>query len=228
MALRIGEKGKILGVLTDWDLATVKELGEHHGDRRTGTIPFMAIDILCEDFWKGKIPRMYRHELEGFIWVLPWVLFQFQDKQYTPHGIFKTWIDIKYSTVQSAKRSFYIEFGSLVPDFTPGEAWQEQWPLVPYTMYTLNLLTTLRQHLARKLYPGDRDPTIRRWIQLPDTKGFVTNQLEYLVAWKNIARSLPPKMADLCKEDVDLDVDINDDAMFEQSYLDLFAEPDSL
>jgi hypothetical protein len=227
MALRIDEKGKFHGVLTDWDLATVKELGEHHGDRRTGTVPFMAIDILCDDFWKGKIPRMYRHELEGHVWVLPWVLFQYQDRKYTPHRLFEHWVNMNIVIVQSIKSRFCLDIGSLRRKHAPRESWQEQWPLVPYTMFTLNKLTQLRQELAREVDPDSDDPVLEYWIQLPDTKEFTALQLEYLVVWKNIARSLPPEKADECKEAVGLDVNINDDTILEQSYLTLFAKPRS-
>jgi hypothetical protein len=225
MALRIDERGKLHGVLTDWDLATVEELGAHHGDRRTGTRPFMAIDILCDQYWDGLIPRVYRHELEGFVWILPWVFFQYQDKKCTPHRIFKRWVDRDVLIIRSVKRDFYIEVGRPVPMYTPRYSWEEQWPLVPYTMCTLNRLNLLRQDLAYELHPDTIDPTIQSWVQFPATKEFTTIQLEYLVVWKNIARSLPPEKATEYKEDVGLDVDINDDTILEQSYLALFAKP---
>jgi hypothetical protein len=106
MALRIDEKGKPHGVLTDWDLATVKELGEHHGDRRTGTIPFMAIDILCDDFWKGKIPRVYRHELEGYMWILPWVFLQWKAGKHVPHQLLSAWKTSDITQVAGLKSIF--------------------------------------------------------------------------------------------------------------------------
>ncbi|KAI0684203.1 hypothetical protein BC835DRAFT_1238989, partial [Cytidiella melzeri] len=62
MAVR-REGDQSYGVLVDWDLATIKALSEHLSDRRTGTIPFMAIDTLCDHFWQGHVPRVYRHEL---------------------------------------------------------------------------------------------------------------------------------------------------------------------
>jgi hypothetical protein len=36
----------------------------------TGTIPFMAIDLLTKDAWSGHIERQYRHDCESFAWVL--------------------------------------------------------------------------------------------------------------------------------------------------------------
>src|SRR6266852_4937415 len=62
------------GVLNDWDLSRVRtETGvQHVGGERTGTIPFMALDLMTPEFWRGDKPPLYRHDLEGFIWTLPW------------------------------------------------------------------------------------------------------------------------------------------------------------
>ncbi|KAF8195360.1 hypothetical protein BJ912DRAFT_956696 [Pholiota molesta] len=31
----------------------------------------MAINLLNDKYWRGEIARVYRHELEAFIWILP-------------------------------------------------------------------------------------------------------------------------------------------------------------
>ncbi|KAI0313141.1 hypothetical protein OF83DRAFT_1031103, partial [Amylostereum chailletii] len=51
------------GVLNDWDLATIIGLSCHDGIERTGTLPFMAVDLCPPDFWLGLLVRLYRHEL---------------------------------------------------------------------------------------------------------------------------------------------------------------------
>lgn len=43
------------------------------GFERTGTLPFMALELLREDGYNGLVPRRYAHELESFGWVLVWV-----------------------------------------------------------------------------------------------------------------------------------------------------------
>ena len=43
------------------------------GLERTGTLPFMAMELLENEGFDGKIPRRYDHELESFTWVLVWV-----------------------------------------------------------------------------------------------------------------------------------------------------------
>jgi len=65
------------GVLNDFDLSTIMKPGSPHPNRqgleRTGTLPFMAMELLHEEGFEGKTPRRYRHELESFAWVLVWV-----------------------------------------------------------------------------------------------------------------------------------------------------------
>jgi hypothetical protein len=65
------------GVLNDFDLSTIMKPGARNPNRqgleRTGTLPFMAVELLDEEGFDGKIPRRYEHELESFAWVLVWV-----------------------------------------------------------------------------------------------------------------------------------------------------------
>jgi hypothetical protein len=70
------EKNKY-GVLNDFDLSTIMNPGDRNPNRRgferTGTLPFMALELLENEGFDGKVPRRYEHELESFSWVLVWV-----------------------------------------------------------------------------------------------------------------------------------------------------------
>ncbi|KAI0781947.1 hypothetical protein C8Q75DRAFT_544618 [Abortiporus biennis] len=69
------DNGVHMGVLNDFDLATIDRDGTASrptGNLRTGTQPFMAMDLLKEAGRKGDIPHLYRHDLESFIWLLVW------------------------------------------------------------------------------------------------------------------------------------------------------------
>ena len=63
-----------VGVLNDFDLAAIMNIGGRTpakaGLERTGTIPFMALDLL--DFPNGEIGRWFRHDLESTTWCLAW------------------------------------------------------------------------------------------------------------------------------------------------------------
>jgi len=59
-----------VGVLNDFDLAKFAGQAGASGQENTGTLPFMALDLLSEEGLRGVIPRRYRHEAESFTWTL--------------------------------------------------------------------------------------------------------------------------------------------------------------
>jgi hypothetical protein len=67
----IDEAGEPVGVVNDFDLATWVDHSTANNDR-TGTIPFMAIDLL-DGGLKDRIPRLYRHDMESFSWILAYI-----------------------------------------------------------------------------------------------------------------------------------------------------------
>ncbi|KJA28917.1 hypothetical protein HYPSUDRAFT_100472, partial [Hypholoma sublateritium FD-334 SS-4] len=66
------------GVLMDFDLAAIQWLPLVPGTDKTGTIPYMALNLLCQEYWNGGVMRYYHHELEAFIWILVFVFFCFK------------------------------------------------------------------------------------------------------------------------------------------------------
>src|ERR1700679_4063455 len=63
--------GNPVGIVNDFDLAPWVDHPTANSDR-TGTIPFMAIDLL-DGGLDRRDPRLYRHDLESFAWVLAYV-----------------------------------------------------------------------------------------------------------------------------------------------------------
>ena len=63
--------GKPEGVLNDYDLASWVKFPTTNSDR-TGTLPFMALNMLSGGL-EDRIPRLYRHDAESFIWVLAYI-----------------------------------------------------------------------------------------------------------------------------------------------------------
>ena len=59
-----------VGILNDFDLAKLSEQAGASGQDNTGTLPFMALDLLSKSGLRGEIPRRYRHEAESFAWSL--------------------------------------------------------------------------------------------------------------------------------------------------------------
>ncbi|KAG1888135.1 hypothetical protein F4604DRAFT_1080581 [Suillus subluteus] len=62
--------GKRIGVLNDYDLSSLADDQGPRGNERTGTVPFMALDLLSAKAQRGEVKHLYRHDLESFMWVL--------------------------------------------------------------------------------------------------------------------------------------------------------------
>lgn len=58
----------VIGVLSDFDLASF-EGDMDKNTERTGTLPFMACDLLTPEGSTGQIQHTYEHEAEAFFWV---------------------------------------------------------------------------------------------------------------------------------------------------------------
>ncbi|KAK0490315.1 hypothetical protein IW261DRAFT_1323966, partial [Armillaria novae-zelandiae] len=65
---RIDDEGNVLGVLIDFDLSSLVPIKEATSLRRTGTPPYMALDLLVEE--KDSGPHLYRHDLEALFYVM--------------------------------------------------------------------------------------------------------------------------------------------------------------
>jgi hypothetical protein len=62
------------GVLNDFDLARLSTPDRKPGAKdNTGTMPFLALDLLNEAAFKGLVQRRYRHDAESFAWCLVYI-----------------------------------------------------------------------------------------------------------------------------------------------------------
>ncbi|KAI6118354.1 hypothetical protein F5141DRAFT_1212270 [Pisolithus sp. B1] len=69
--------GTIMGVLNDFDLASTE--GDDIGTERTGTVPFMALDLLRRHGIYNQTKHGYQHDAESFIWVLAWITLRYDN-----------------------------------------------------------------------------------------------------------------------------------------------------
>jgi hypothetical protein len=111
--LYLGKDGKVKGVLNDWDMASFKDalgkidrlLAAHH---RTGTPPFMAIDLLDQP----PPPHLYRHELESLFYILLWGALHYDlvaGVRRPTVEVVKRWID-EFDNIRNAKSIFFDNF----------------------------------------------------------------------------------------------------------------------
>ncbi|TFY54053.1 hypothetical protein EVG20_g9865 [Dentipellis fragilis] len=124
--------GHACGILNDWDLGedmTSKEIADS-SRLRTGTLPFMAVELLAEH----QPPHRYRHDLESFLYVLVWVAihYELQGKERPFNSIIaKDWTEGGWSEVRSLKMSFLTDavyytpiMDAVTPAFVPlRDAW---------------------------------------------------------------------------------------------------------
>ena len=94
------------GVLNDFDLSTLMapgtEIPERQGWERTGTKPFMALELLEHN--DGSIERRYRHDLESFGWCLAYHCFEEAS----------TWKVGTFEVVRVYKNSFLLDHYAFV------------------------------------------------------------------------------------------------------------------
>jgi hypothetical protein len=95
------------GVLNDFDLARLTTPGNVYprGFDRTGTTPFLALDLLTKDAQDGKVERRYRHDLESFLWVLMWIAACYDNGVESIPDDYMYWLDEDINVCCSMKRS---------------------------------------------------------------------------------------------------------------------------
>ncbi|TFY81075.1 hypothetical protein EWM64_g2937 [Hericium alpestre] len=132
------EKGTPSSFLNDWDAAkpvpsdeTYHMLAAH---QRTGIVPFMAIDLLCED----PPPHLYRHDLESFMYILIWCAIHFSlngSQAQCIHKAVESWIHGTWATIGSQKGQFFVSqaaqyrksmYDAITPAFRPAQKWTQR------------------------------------------------------------------------------------------------------
>lgn len=99
MIFRPAESAEVVGILNDFDMATerlldAKEAEVSAAHHRTGTLPFMALELVDND--ETEPVHLYRHDLESFFCILIWAAthydFDSRAKRDTP-GVLRDWLD---------------------------------------------------------------------------------------------------------------------------------------
>ena len=102
------EDGSVQGVLNDWDVASTShtESESEHTNMRTGTMPFMSIDLHQDP----PPVHIERFEYESLFYVLYWICLSYSDGKLLPekkrHSAFKRWPrwnSIDHNEVRDAK-----------------------------------------------------------------------------------------------------------------------------
>ena len=94
--------GKIRGYLIDFDLASLVGR-ESHNLNRTGTMPFMALELLGSVRSGGPpVIHVYAHDGEAVCWVVFWLGVQYKDGTRKKHS-FQGWEMVDAATCRKEK-----------------------------------------------------------------------------------------------------------------------------
>ncbi|KAI6158190.1 hypothetical protein BKA82DRAFT_131896 [Pisolithus tinctorius] len=129
--------GKVMGVLNDYDLSSLTTSANSLGNEPTGTIPFMAIDLLKKDGQDGRVEHLYRHDMESLIYVFIWISLQYKDGKLIKRGPLRSWA--KVNARGCAEKNYFLTN-----------------PEVPLGTNNRNLVFRLVAFLSQRLNTRDR------------------------------------------------------------------------
>jgi hypothetical protein len=140
----VTEDGK-LGVLNDSDLARCAKLQPISKTQdRTGTIPFMALDLLTNEYWSGLIEREYRHDQESFIWIIAYYFLRSSKGMYGP----STWHTHGWNACRLRKNDFL----ATIQDYSPIEpAYRDHWKVARRPLLQLKNRLDYENRVVREL-----------------------------------------------------------------------------
>ena len=142
---------KYYGVMNDWDLATV--VGESPDTKRgalTGTVPFMAQDELFKLAVKQSDKRIYRYDLEAFIWILLWVCVRYQDTRLLPNPELSHWKSFDFGGIASSKQAYIDHEWRERYAVRPTKSWENEWRLVWKLLDWLEQSFVVREAIRRR------------------------------------------------------------------------------
>jgi hypothetical protein len=116
--------GKWIGVLNDYDLSST-QLDGPSGNERTGTIPFMAIELLSPKAIERKVEHLYRHDAESLIWVLTWVCLRYEDGKLRSNRPLDAWLKEDANGCREEKNDFLnVEWCNTIPSSSHKSNWE--------------------------------------------------------------------------------------------------------
>ena len=124
-----------IGVLNDYDLSSTQQDGPI-GNERTGTIPFMAIDLLTDGAIESKVEHLYRHDAESLIWVLAWVCLRYEDGKLRNNRLLDEWLKADAKQCRKEKNDFILVG---CHDVHPSPSHQFNWETARTCLYQVGL-----------------------------------------------------------------------------------------
>ncbi|KAG1755272.1 uncharacterized protein EDB91DRAFT_1042382 [Suillus paluster] len=115
-----------IGVLNDYDLSSTQD-DSPSGLERTGTVPFMALELLTKKAIAGQVEHLYQHDAESFIWVLTWVCLRYEEgKLLSKPRPLEQWLGVDAIGCRKEKNDFLLA-GLCDEDLRPSRSHQDTW-----------------------------------------------------------------------------------------------------
>ncbi|KAG2070795.1 hypothetical protein BDR04DRAFT_1053775 [Suillus decipiens] len=119
------KNGKLIGVLNDYDLSSLANVAGPQGNERTGTVPFMALELLTPSAQRGEVKHLYRHDLESFMWVFAWISLRYRQGILLPRGLrpFDEWATLGAVACGKEKLFFLNNMTASAPSDMNQDIW---------------------------------------------------------------------------------------------------------
>lgn len=124
--------------------------------------------------------RLYRHDLEGLIWILPWVFLQFSEKKRKSYQL-QPWRTGDYNQCREKKNDFLLKRNNQRPQ----ETWKNEWDLAFRLLRWIYLIIAKKLEIADSENTGrmDKNPSLLMTMEVPSTEA---HGLEFFHIWKRL------------------------------------------
>ncbi|KAG1805974.1 uncharacterized protein BJ212DRAFT_1486109 [Suillus subaureus] len=119
------KNSQLIGVLDDYDLSSLANIVGPQGNERTGTVPFMALELLSPSVQRGEVKHLYRHDLESFMWVFAWIVLRYRQGVLLPRGLrpFDEWATLGAVACGKEKLFFLNNMEASAPSDIDEDIW---------------------------------------------------------------------------------------------------------
>ncbi|KAG1741269.1 hypothetical protein EDB19DRAFT_717988 [Suillus lakei] len=150
--------GRYIGVLNDFDLSSTRD--SPSSQERTGTVPFMALELLMQDAIEGKVKHLYQHDAESFMWVLTWICLRYQNGDLLSKGRpFDEWLRVDVHGCRKEKNDFLMTGRERIE---PSPSHRKNWDVAQFCLDT----PTSHYALRSSIRPILKDYSIfQTWLE---------------------------------------------------------------
>ncbi|KIK35380.1 hypothetical protein CY34DRAFT_586747 [Suillus luteus UH-Slu-Lm8-n1] len=157
--------GRVISVLNDYDLSSIQD-DCARGNERTGTVPFMSINLLTLSAMDGAVDHMYWHYAESLIWVFVWVCLRYKNgrlrrKRTLP---LDRWLGVNALTICASLKSHFLLAERLDSSTRPSPSHQENWRLA---QAFLEPVCSFYAHMGHRGDASDVENVFQAWLRGP-------------------------------------------------------------